>query len=183
MKKDNRRKTVLINRGFQYRMILKFIVLNIMIMILFGGLLYLFLNSEIESNLKSAHVTYKNIKEMLFPIIVTLSIINIFVSSVIISLFVLFASFRIAGPLYRFNEVVKAICNKNLRPVTSLREGDQLYECSITLKNMSEIIAEDFQDIKAKTDEICAMNKAGAEKEKISKKIEELKKIVNQYQL
>ena len=182
MRRNNRRKIVLINRNFQYRMIAKFILLNIIIMFIFGCFLYIFLNSEIESNLHSAHVSYKNIKEMLFPIVVTLSIINILVSSMIIGVFVLFASFRIAGPLYRFNEVVKAMCNKDLKPATTIREGDQLYECSITLKNMSDVIATDLYEIKDKISQIKDFNKKdSATESKLYKKIEELEGIMNQY--
>ena len=177
------RRIILINRGFQYRMIAKFILLNIIIMVLFGVLLYIFLNSEIDSNLKSAHVTYKNVKDMLFPIIITLSIINILVSSMIIGMFVLYASFRIAGPLYRFNEVIKEIYYKNLNPTTSLRSGDQLYEFSVNLKKMIEVIAADIIEIRDKTSEIKELNKKGAAKRKLTEKIEELEGIVNQYRL
>lgn len=183
MKRDNRRKIVLISRSFQYRMIAKFILLNIMIMILFSGLLYLFLDSEIGANLNSAHITYRNIKEMLFPIIISISVINIFVSSIIIGVFVLFASFRIAGPLYRFNEAIKEICNRNLRPATSIREGDQLYDCSATLKEMSEVIAADFSGIKHMLDEIKDLLKKDSSQKKVAKKIQELDVIVNQYKL
>ena len=108
-----RRHIIMINKSFQFKLIVKFIIVNIIIMILFGIFLYIFLNSEVESNLQSAHVMYKNIKDMLFPIILTLSFLNILVSSIIIGIFVLYASHRLAGPLYRFNTALGDIVNSN----------------------------------------------------------------------
>ena len=55
MSNFSQRKIVLINRKFQYKMIAKFILLNMAILLLFSTLIYLFLNSEVEANLKSAH--------------------------------------------------------------------------------------------------------------------------------
>lgn len=176
-----RRKTVLINRGFQFKMILKFIVLNVIIMALFGGLLLLFLNSEVESNLQSAHVTYRSIKDMLFPLILTLTVINVLVSSLIIWGFVLYASFRIAGPLYRFNEALIAISNRNLKPIADIRKGDQLFECSETVMDMSNIIAGDFKRMKSKIDEIMELNEKGSSKDEIVEKLKEFEVFMDQY--
>lgn len=181
MNSERKRKTIFINRKFQFKMILKFIIVNILLMLLFSGLIYLFLNSEIDSNLKSAHVTYRNINDMLFPIVISLSIINILISSLIISVIVLYASFKIAGPLYRFNVALREMSEKNLNPVTSIRSYDQLYDCSVTLTEFSEIIASDINKIKKEIDEIIRLNKKGAEKKKMAEKLKELEDIVNQY--
>ncbi len=181
MSGEKKRKTVIINKKFQFKMIAKFILLNIILMILFSGLIYIFLNSEIDSNLKSAHVNYRNVSEMLFPIVISLSIINILVSSLIISVFVLYASFKIAGPLYRFNEALKEMCGKNLLPPTSIRSYDQLYDCSVTLTEFSKIISSDFNEIKKRIDEVSKLNKKGSERKKITAKIKELEDILGRY--
>ncbi len=178
-----RRHTILINKTFQFRIIIKFILVNILIMILFGVFLYIFLNSEIESNLQSAHVTYKNIKDMLFPIIMTLSILNILISSIIISIFVLFAMHKVAGPIYRFNEALKDLANKNLDVITSVRDDDQLYECSHTLKNVFRLLSEDISGIKTRVKYIKTIIKKESQKNELTEKIEEIDNIVNQYKL
>lgn len=179
----NRRHIILINKNFQFKLISKFIAVNIIIMIIFGFFLYLFLNSEVESNLATAHVTYKNIKLMLFPIILTLSIINIFVSSIIIGIFVLYASHKIAGPMYRFNEELKEFNNRDLSHVIPLREGDQFYECASTLKNVAQVLREDFSAIKSKVNELKKLFGTGNHKEKTAKKIKEIEDIIDCYKL
>jgi uncharacterized membrane protein len=181
MSNDKKRKIVIINRKFQFKMIAKFILLNIILMILFSGLIYLFLNSEIDSNLKSAHVTYRNVNDMLFPIVISLSIINILLSSLIISVFVLYASFKIAGPLYRFNEALKKMSGRNLKPVTTIRAYDELYDCSVTLTEFSRIFSSDINEIKKGIDEIMILNQKGTEKKKIAEKIRDIRDLLNQY--
>lgn len=179
----NRRHMVLINKDFQFKLIIKFLIINIIILILFGVFLYVFLNSEVEANLLSAHVVYKNIKDMLFPIVITLSIINILVSSIIIALFVLYASHKVAGPLYRFNEALKDVSNRNLNTYTSLRDGDQLYECSVTLKQMSQVLTEDISKIKTGIAEIKNIYKDNRQNNQAEKKLNEIENIVNLYKL
>jgi hypothetical protein len=181
MKHKDLRKTVLIDRGFQLRMILKFILLNFSLMVIFGFFIYLFFNSEIESNLRSAHVTYKNIKEMLFPIVLTLSIINIFVSSLIIFFIVLFASHKIAGPMYRFNETLKEICNRNICKPVSIREGDQLYECMNTLNEFSGLLSNDFSELKDKVHELKERIDKKISKKELSSRVQVLQDILDQY--
>jgi hypothetical protein len=179
----NRRHIILINRDFQLKLIIKFIIINILIMILFGLFLFIFLNSEVETNLFSAHVFYKNIKDMLSPVIITLSIINIIVSSIIIAFFVMLASHKVAGPLYRFNESLKDMTNRKLGTLTALRDGDQLYECSITLKQMSQVLKDDISGIKAWIAEVKDICKKSGQNDEILKKIDELENIINLYKL
>ena len=180
---NTRRHTILINKNFQFKLILKFLVVNIIIMILFSIFLYIFLNSEVNTNLQSAHVAYKNIKDMLFPIILTLSVLNTIISSILISIFVLYTSHKIAGPLYRFNEALKSILNRNLHPITSIREGDQLYECSSNLKQVSHIFADDILDVKKKIHELKSLLKKNTKKNDLLKKVEEVEVVINQYKI
>ncbi len=135
----------MINRKFQITLIVKFLLVNILILSVFGVFLFLFLNSEVEANLHSAHVTYHNMKDMLFPIIVTLSILNILLSSAIITIFVLYASFRIAGPLYRFNTAIKEITKGNLKPLLKLRDKDELVEFSVSLQEMAGVCVDNIE--------------------------------------
>lgn len=183
MNKDNRRTIVLINKSFQFRLIAKFVILNIIIMILFGCCMYIFLNSEIESKFFSAHVTYNNLKDMLFPIIITLSLLNIIISSLIIGVFVLFASHKVAGPFYRFNEALKDIGERNLSPLTSIREGDQLYECSVSLKKISDLFSGDFRQIQDKLNEVTDSISKDESKDAILSKVKEISSIVDQYKV
>jgi len=181
MEKENKRKIVLINKRFQYGLIAKFLLVNIVILATYGGFLYLFLDNEIQSNLYSAHVTYNNMKGMLWPIVLTLSILNIIVSSILISVFVLFASHRIAGPLYRFKSAVHEICQRNLQPFLSLRKKDELFSLSDTLQEMTDLLKEDVGKIGEVLVRVKEINQS-IENSDLAAEIEKLEAIVQQYQ-
>lgn len=183
MEKAHKRSIVLINKRFQYNLILKFILVNILILTIFGGFLFMFLNSEIESNLYSAHVTYSNISQMLSPIILTLSILNIIISSALISLFVLFASHKIAGPLYRFDQGIREICKRNLNVFLSLRKGDELYEFSNSLIEMVDVLKSDISKTKELVMEMEKLNTEEVKNQQMDEKIGNLNRLLNTYQI
>lgn len=168
----------MINKRFQIALIAKFLLVNAFVLALFGIFIYTFFNSEIEANLYSAHVTYSNMKDMVLPIIFTLSIINILISSVIITIFVLYTSFRIAGPLYRFNAAIQQINKGNLDPMLHLREKDELYAFSETLQEFTEYLSE----VSARSQEIAldlkAINKE-LKDERLEKNIEALESLMD----
>jgi hypothetical protein len=183
MKKQHERKIILINRKFQFKMILKFILVNAIILTLFAFLCYVFFDSEIESNLHSAHVSFKNMRDMLFPLILTLSLINIIISSLLISGYVLYASFRLAGPMYRFNEISKAIGERDLNPITKIRSGDQFSECSRTISVSVKTLSDDIALMKEYLADLKDLTDKNAEKEALSGKIKELEEITGKYRL
>lgn len=180
MSKSKKRRIILINKRFQYGLIIKFILVNIFILTIFGAFLFMFLNSEVETNLYSAHVTYQNMKDMLFPIVLTLSLINILVSSVIIAFFVFFASHRIAGPLYRFSEAIKQISLGNLKPMLTLRKKDELSGFSETLKDMADKLLEDMSGFKRIIGEIEEINKE-IKNDQLGEEIKNFYHIMGQY--
>lgn len=180
---QTRRKIKLIDRDFQFRLIVKFIIINTLVLALFGVLIYIFFNSEISSNLATAHVTYKNISQMLLPIVLTLSVINLLVTSVIIFVVVLYASHKIAGPMYRFNAAVGEISARNLLPLTKIREKDQLKGLSDSLSHMAETLAADYTEIKNHIGKIKTLLPAEEIPSEVREKLEAVEEIINKYKL
>jgi len=177
----HRRKIVMINRKFQINLILKFIIVNIGIMALFGFLIYLFLDSELDANLMSSHTKYKNMKDMLLPIVVALSFINVLISSFIIAFFVLFASFRIAGPLFRVNSALIDVASGNLKPFISLRDNDQLLEISQSIQALTKNFSKDLNQLGQIKKRLIEMNNQ-LNDDSLQDCIEQLNQLIDQYQ-
>jgi methyl-accepting chemotaxis protein len=169
MDQKDRRKTVMIDRGFQLRQIASYIALNTGIMLAFGGFLYLFLNSEVEANLLSAHIRYRTIGEMLFPIVLTLSLLNIAVSSVLVGVFVVYASHRIAGPLHRLKAVLDETSRGNLNSHDAIRDGDQLGEVFASLRTLTGAVRKDLAEVKTGLAEMRAAADPGASPDLLAK--------------
>ncbi len=181
MKTENKRRILMINKRFQYGLMAKFILVNIFILAIYGGFLYLFLDNEIQSNLFSAHVFFKSMKEMMLPIILTLSTLNIIVSSIIISVIVLYTSHRIAGPLYRFKSVIHEICQKNLRPFLALRKKDELFPLYEILQEMVQMLRMDGRKIVEIQVRLKEINQK-VNSSDLAAEIENLEAIIQEYQ-
>jgi len=180
---EKRRHIVLINKTFQFRLIFKFILVNTVITLLSGSLIYVFFNSEINANLQTAHVTYTNMKNMLLPIIFTISVLNVLVSSLIIFIFVLFASHKIAGPIFRFHQALKEISDRNFKTFTSIREDDQLYECSAALKEVVKVLSDDLSQIKIKISEIEGISKKKESTSDVKDIVKQIEDIIDKYKI
>lgn len=178
----NRRRIKLIDRNFQIKLMVKFIVCNALAMALFGFLLYLFFKSEVSASLASAHVAYKNMSDMLLPIVLTLSALNILAVSLGIAFLVLYSSHKIAGPLYRFNEAIKGFSEKNFQVQASLRESDQLQELSKSLTSARDSVGSDLLRIREKVEELHGSLGDGAT-DTIIVGLSDIKNVLDQYKL
>lgn len=178
-----KRKIKLINRDFQYRLMAKFIFIYGAMVIIFGALLYVFFDSEISANLFSAHVSYRSVSQMLMPIFITLTVLNMIITGVMIVLVVLRSSHKIAGPLFRFNEALKAIADRNLKPITSIRDDDQLKDISTTLGRVTDTLGEDISQLKRKISQLSELCTASGRDmpEPVKTKMEEIKSITDKY--
>jgi nitrogen fixation/metabolism regulation signal transduction histidine kinase len=181
MTTHDKRSIVLINKQFQIGQVAKFIAVHILALLIFGALIYLFLDSELDANLASAHVTYKNIRQMILPIVLTLSLLNILFSALLITFFVLYASHKIAGPLYRFKAAIDEVSHRNLRPGTDVRQGDQLHELASYLKCMIETLSEDLVTFRNKLKELKTSIAQQGEEEDLLGHVAEMEGIIDQY--
>jgi hypothetical protein len=150
---------------------------------LFGGILFLFLRGEVESNLQSAHVTYKTVGAMLFPIILTLSLLILAVLSVTTSYVVLHASHRIAGPMYRFNHTLRELSGRNLKAMTKIREDDQLAEISASLERMRAVWTGDVELLRERVVGLSAMLPADTSGDGARKMLSAVQSILDSYQV
>lgn len=142
------RRIKLINRDFQIGLMAKFIIANTVILAAFLAAFYWFTRSEVEANLHSAHVAYRTVSEMLFPILLTLGLLMVVILSLSIIVVVLYASHRIAGPLYRFHQVLLEMSKRNLKTLSRIREDDQLGEIAQTLGQVQECWSADIRQLR-----------------------------------
>ncbi len=174
-----KRKIKLINRRFQLQLMAKFILLNSLILSLFGILIYIFFKSEINANLASAHTAYTDMSQMILPIVLTLSILNIIVTAIVIASMILLWSHKIAGPLYRLNVAAQEVAKGNLAPLSRFRDTDQLQELSSSFSGMTSTLSTDFGQMSAIVDEI----KQHSVPDHFNEKINQLETILKKYQL
>ncbi len=147
------RRIVLINPRYQLRLAGAFLGVQILLTGIFAGGLYLFLDSELQAGLASAHARFMALDRMLLPIVALLSCFSLVLSTVLVTVFVVLLSHRLAGPLYRFRTALEALAERRLDPHTRLRPDDQFGEVADSLQKALETVAGDLDGIRAATAE------------------------------
>lgn len=177
----NKQKIELIDRASQYRLIIRFVLVNILILSVFGGLVYVFSRSEISANSASALAANSNAADMLLPNILTLSLLNILITSFIIGIVVVYWSQKIADPLLQFKEAIKEIKKGNLNPLNSIREDDQLSELSLSVQLLAEKFSRDISGLRNRIQELKTLYSERDMPHELQDKLSQMERILMEY--
>ena len=133
-----KRNQYFIKKTFQIKIILRFLIILIIGGIISGVGLYYFASNELGTKLYVAHISIKNTSEILLPSIIFTSIIVFILLSIVTVYTVLYLSHKIAGPLYKFENIAEEIGKGNLKVYVKLRERDELLPLQNAFENMIE---------------------------------------------
>jgi methyl-accepting chemotaxis protein len=123
-----KRRHIFIKKSFQGRFILGVFAIILLSGLCSALLIYWITGNELLAQSQSAHTNIVNAGERLGLSIMIGNVISILVAGAVAVVSVLYASHKIAGPLYRFETVCEQVGNGKLDGITSLREHDQLQE-------------------------------------------------------
>jgi nitrate/nitrite-specific signal transduction histidine kinase len=131
-----KRRTVFINKSFQGRFIL-----NVFLLILLSGVcsalsIYWITGGDLQAQSQTAHENITNAIDHLGLSIVIGNLVALVIVGSLTIFMVLYASHKIAGPLYRFEKLCTQIGDDQLDTITSLREHDQLQELGTAFGEM-----------------------------------------------
>lgn len=178
------RKKFLINKPFQYKIILVISLIVIFSINISGSLIYAFLTGMIDI---SSFIPIEN-DNIILPSIIISQIISI----VFIIITGIFFTHTMAGPIYRFEKAIELVSEKDLTVEFKLRKNDEFKNLADLINNMvkklnKELIAAEeklnsLQDYAQKIDDY--------EKEELKelthnmkKTIYELTKKINEFKL
>jgi len=192
-----KRKNYFVKKSFQANVIVIFVVLVVVGSIISGLLLYGVLGVNLEESFNRAHLGLKNTKDLLFPSILTANIITIISISLVTIYIMIYISHRIAGPLYKFEGMLKEVAKGNLKLSAKTRAKDELKDFSLVfdealnglnqkvtaIKESSSGLGKTIQELKqaAVKAELSPDLKAGLEK--MDNEVKELQKKTDQFQV
>ena len=153
MNANHARRIVLIDPRFQFRLAASFLAVQLLLTGLFALGLYLFLDSELQANLASAHARFLALDRMLLPIVAVLSAFSLALSTVLVTVFVVLLSHRLAGPVFRFRTALEQLADRNPNPWTRIRETDQFGELARALQRATATVGGDLLAIRSAVDE------------------------------
>ena len=149
-----RRKTYFIQKVFQAKFILAFLLLVIIGSIISGIILYTKANTYLGYEYGRAHIKLEKTGEILQPALFIsygIGVVLIGFATIILTIFI---SHKIAGPLYRFERSAEEIGKGNLTLVTQLRESDQAKDLANAFSRMTSDLRKKLLEIDSSTKEI-----------------------------
>ena len=120
------RRTLFIDKTFQGRFIVWLLAVIVLFACFSALLLYLLIASDLESQTQAAHVNIKTVwKHLGFSIMVS-NFIATLIAGFLTAMIVLYVSHKIAGPMYRLQQLFKEVGQGNLDVPLKLRQNDQI---------------------------------------------------------
>lgn len=156
MTPDRPRRIILIDTRFQLRLAGAFILLQVVLTSAFAFGLYVFMDSELQAGLASAHAAYRTLDQMLFPLVLVLAGFSLALSTALVTGFVVILSHRIAGPLFRFRALLEQVADRTLPSHIRLRPDDQLAEISSSFAHAVNTLSSDVSALQAAVQDLHA---------------------------
>jgi methyl-accepting chemotaxis protein len=134
----SKRRNVFIKKAFQARFMLGVVGLILLSSLCSAALIYWITGGDLQAQSQSAHVNITSAWQRLGLSILLSNLVAVIVVGAAGITSALYASHKIAGPLFRFETLCEEIGDGKLETVTQLREGDQLQELGQAFSNMVE---------------------------------------------
>jgi methyl-accepting chemotaxis protein len=147
-----RRRNYFIRKDLQGRFILRFFLTILIGAIVFTSILSIFSAHTMTLTYEDSHLRIDRTPKALFLNIVRAYGVYILVLGVVVSVFSLFLSHRIAGPLFRFERSVEEITRGNLAFRITLRKKDEGKELAGLMNTMIETLSDRLKEIGSHAD-------------------------------
>jgi methyl-accepting chemotaxis protein len=161
MTHSKQRRIVLIDHRFQLRLAGLFVLVQVALTAIFAGALYIFLESEVQAGLASAHAAYHTVGQLLMPVVLLLAAFSLAISTICVFVFVIALSHKIAGPLYRFKIVLDQLAARRIPDHTKIRPGDQLQDLAVPFTRAVDNLEEDLSTLKDAAERLRAAHGTG----------------------
>ena len=149
-----KRRIYFIEKSFQARFILKFCLIVITSGLLTVGVIYLLALQSTTVAFVNSRVVAKSTADFILPMLIqTVVIVLVFAALATVAV-TLFASHKMAGPLYRFKETMDALGEGNFVGDFKIRELDQLQDFAKAFDEMIKKIRTQIISIKQDSDGI-----------------------------
>lgn len=124
MKASHRRKIYFQWKSSQPRLLVGIEIIFFVLLLITGGLFALVANRDLTGAYYTAHVTIRNMLEILMP---SLAIVN-FLGLIASLAAAVFFTHRVAGPVHRLSYILRGVGQGNLAQAVHFRKGDELKE-------------------------------------------------------
>lgn len=174
----NRRKKYYINKRFQRMFILKFCTLVVMGAAITGIIIYALSGSTVTTTFENSRLTIKSTADYILPVVLLAGGIMVVFISIATIIVTVFASHKIAGPLYRMEKDIDAVTDGNLNVRINLRATDEVKPLASSLDKMVRALRGRIAAVKETLD---GMERSGQLSPEMKDKIKKAKDEINKF--
>lgn len=142
-----KRKHLFINKNFQTRFILKFILILFFSGVISIGLTLFYTRNTLTSTFVDSKLMIQNTSSVIMGPVIYTTLITTLLVGLLVILVTLLVSHKIAGPMFRFEKDIDNISQGDLKSRIHIREKDQFQELAISLNTMIESLHKNLSDI------------------------------------
>ncbi len=179
---NKRRKIHYIKKEFQMVFIIKFCLLVILGGIVSGAVIYLVSQGSATTVFENSRIRIKSTADFILPaVLLSTAVVTVLVglASVIVTLY---ASHKIAGPIYRIEKDLEKVMLGDLRIKFNLRKNDQLQALAMMIETLVANLGDNIKELRqarselAKISEGMRHNSDDARLLEVEKKLQEIDK-------
>ena len=182
-KYQNRRRSYYIKKEFQRNFILKFCALVILGALISGTIVYVMSSSTVTTTFENSRLTIKSTADFILPALFLSSAVAIVLIGIVTIIITLFASHKIAGPLYRMEKDVNEVAAGNLGMDFHLRSTEELKPLAVSLDMMVRELRARMEAIKkgiSELDALVGQSEAGKSAEVLNK-LKEIESVLDKF--
>lgn len=131
-----KRRNVFIKKAFQGRFIGGVFLLMLLSGLCSALLIYWMTGGDLQAQSESAHINIANAWARLGLSLLIGNVVAILIAGTLSVFVVMYASHKIAGPLYRFEKLCEQVGNGELEVIANIRENDQLQDLATAFFDM-----------------------------------------------
>lgn len=175
----NSRKTLIVDPVFQTPFITKFFSMVAAGSLVLGAIVYFFCTQTVTTIFKDSRLKIVTTSDFILPGLLIGIAAVIAIVGIATALMALYASHRIAGPVYRMRRDLVSFKEGGMGQVFRVREKDEIKALAAELDEMARSIQKSFADLKAEVSGLELI--AGELSPKAREHLTALKKILDAY--
>jgi len=144
-----RRRNYFIKKKFQVNFTVKFLIIILIEAFLAAGLFLYMSKGTLTTGYLGSELRIARTYDFFLPMLLLSNLIIVGISAVIGIAVFIFLSHRIAGPLYRFENILDAIKKGDLTQRFKLRENDQFVELANSINEHTDTLDKNMGHLKA----------------------------------
>ena len=151
---SKRRKTYYIKKEFQMVFIIKFCLLVILGALISGAVIYLVSQGSTTTVFENSRIRIKGTADFILPaVLLSTAVVTVLVglASVLVTLY---ASHKIAGPIYRIEKDLEKVMLGDLRVKFNLRKNDQLQALATMIEALITNLGGDIKELRQARSEL-----------------------------